>query len=205
MRHCVILALSLALAGVAVTANADIYTFTDAAGVVHYSNVPTDERYVIFAREPREPAALASAEPVRGSWRQREAQYSQLIDQAAERESVQPALLRAVIAVESSFNARAVSRAGAQGLMQLHPATARRYGVGDPFDAVQNLSGGAHYLRDLLKRYHNNLELVLAAYNAGEEAVDRHGGRIPPYRETREYVPAVLKWYRQFQGPLAGG
>ena len=82
--------------------------------------------------------------------------------------------------------------------MQLHPDTARRYGVGDAFDPEQNVRGGARYLSDLMRRYHDNLELVLAAYNAGEQAVDRYGRQVPPFRETQAYVPAVLRLYRQF-------
>ena len=200
------LALLVVGLGLAAPVHADIYTFTDADGVTHYTNVPTDPRFELLAREPVPERGLGAAQAIRaGTWRSRAVQYEGLIDRTAAGTEVQPALLRAVIVVESAFNPRAVSRAGAKGLMQLLPSTARRYGVEDSFDAAQNVAGGARYLRDLLKRYDNNLELVLAAYNAGEDAVDRHGGRVPPYRETRAYVPAVLKWYRQFQSPTTGG
>lgn len=185
------------LAAFAATAHADIYAYTDANGVPHFSNVPADSRYAVIIKEPVPDGP--GAPPLAGrNIAQRAAEFAPLIDAAAKRTAVHPALLRAVIAVESAFDPRAVSRAGAQGLMQLHPDTARRYGVADPFDPAQNLNGGARYLRDLLARYHNNLELVLAAYNAGEEAVDRHGRHVPPYRETRAYVPAVLKRYREY-------
>jgi soluble lytic murein transglycosylase-like protein len=176
-------------------AQADIYAFTDALGGTHYSNVPNDRRYVLLLTEPQEPAPLAEAA---GDWQRRAAPYSGLIDDAARQAELQPALLRAVVAVESAFDPRAVSRKGAQGLMQLRPATARRYGVQRPFDPAENLRGGAHYLSDLLKRYGSDLELALAAYNAGEDAVDRHGRTIPPFAETQAYVPAVLRMYRKF-------
>jgi len=174
---------------------ADIYAFTDPAGVTHYSNVPIDHRYVSVISEPSPPppAAISNSD-----WRSRAAVYSDLIDEAARRAQVSPALLRAVIAVESAFDPLALSPKGAQGLMQLRPATAKRYGVRRPFDAGENLRGGASYIRDLLKRYGNDLELALAAYNAGEDAVDRHGQKIPPFPETRAYVPTVLKFYRRF-------
>ncbi len=203
MSYCAAL---LALCAMPVVVQADIYKFTDEQGVVHYSNVPNDPRFRLYAHDRSGvSAAVLRAPQTAGSWRQRAAQYERLINLSAAGNALQPALLRAVIVVESAFNARAVSRAGAKGLMQLLPGTARRYGVDDPFDAAQNVDAGAHYLHDLLTRYHNNLELALAAYNAGEEAVDRHGGQIPPYRETREYVPEVLRWYHQFQAPVAGG
>jgi soluble lytic murein transglycosylase-like protein len=179
----------------AAEARADIYAFTDAAGVTHYSNVPVDPRYARILAEPSAPAAGASSS---AEWKIRAAAYSELIDDAARRAGVSPALLRAVIAVESAFDPLAVSSKGAQGLMQLRPATAKRYGVHRPFDPRDNLRGGASYIRDLLKRYGNDLELALAAYNAGEDAVDRHGRTIPPFPETRAYVPAVMKFYRRF-------
>lgn len=181
----------------------DIYSFTDEAGLTRYTNVPTDTRYALLMKGPPEPTTVTDASVASPAveWRQRAATYSALIDRAAARAAVHPALVRAVIAVESAFQPRALSRAGAQGLMQLLPSTARRYGVGNAFDPEQNVGGGARYLSYLLARYKNNLELALAAYNAGEAAVDRHGGHIPPYAETRQYVPAVMRRYREF---LAG-
>lgn len=104
-----------------------------------------------------------------------------------------PHLLSAVIWAESRCNPRAVSPKGAQGLMQLMPATARQYAVADPFDPLQNITGGARYLRDLLQMFAGNLELALAAYNAGPRSVLDARMRIPPFRETRAYVPAVIK------------
>ncbi len=195
---CFVLALSCLLAPP--RARADIYAFTDEQGITHYTNLPDDSRYALLIKSPPEPSPQrgAVATAIRGDWRERAATYSGMIDRAARTAAVHPALVRAVIAVESAFDPRAVSRAGAQGLMQLLPSTARRYGVGNPFDPEQNVRGGASYLSYLLKRYNNNIELALAAYNAGEDAVDRYGKTIPPYRETREYVPAVLRLYKQF-------
>ncbi len=116
--------------------------------------------------------------------------YSSEIAAAAREFGVEEAVVRAVIHAESAYNPTAVSHAGAQGLMQLMPATARRFGVTDSYDAGQNIRGGVQYLAWLLKRYNNDLTLAAAGYNAGEGAVDRHGG-VPPYRETRYYVQRV--------------
>lgn len=192
--------IALAFAANAAAASGDIFAYTDPAGIEHYSNVPVDSRYRLIAAAPAEAeAASAPTEAGRAiDWGARAVAYNHLIDKAARKSALEPALVRAVIAVESAFNPRAVSSAGAQGLMQLHPTTAKRYGVGNAFDPEQNVRGGTRYLRDLMRRYDNNLELVLAAYNAGEQAVERYGRQIPPYRETQAYVPAVLRLYQQF-------
>jgi soluble lytic murein transglycosylase-like protein len=108
-------------------------------------------------------------------------------------------LLHAVISVESGYNARAVSKRGAAGLMQLMPETARRFGVADVFDPADNVRAGAQYLIALLKLFDNDLRLALAAYNAGEGAVIKYGRRIPPYRETAAYVPRVVGFYEKFR------
>jgi soluble lytic murein transglycosylase-like protein len=130
--------------------------------------------------------------------------YAELIRTVAREEQVDPALLHAVITVESGYNARALSPKGAVGLMQLMPDTARRYAVSDIWDPVENLRGGARYLRDLLGMFNDNLTLAVAAYNAGEKAVIRHGHRIPPYSETQNYVPKVLGFYSRYGGLAAG-
>ena len=172
-------------------AHADIYSFVDSAGVTHFTNVPVDSRYqLLLATPPEERAARPEG------WLAKSAAFDHFIERAAQAHAVSPELVRAVIVVESAFNPRAVSHRGAVGLMQLLPATARRYGVANAYDPEQNIMAGVHYLRDLLTRYGNNLELTLAAYNAGEDAVERYGKSIPPFAETQHYVPTVLRIYR---------
>ena len=126
-------------------------------------------------------------------------QLSQHIARIAAQQRLDPHLIHAVISAESAFNPRAVSHAGAMGLMQLMPATAERFGVTNPFDPVANISGGARYLRWLLTHFKNNLNLALAGYNAGEGAVKKYGNRVPPYKETRTYVGRVLRFYKHFR------
>lgn len=185
-------------------ARADIYGFTDAGGVTHFSNVPSDARYqlLIASDVPTEPAT-AKAPPV--DWLARSSQYEGMIRNASLAATVHPALVRAVIVVESGFNPRALSKKGAVGLMQLLPETARRYGVTDLYDPEQNVRAGASYLRDLIARFGSNLELALAAYNAGEEAVERYGRHIPPYRETLNYVPNVMRVYQKLKSQARAG
>lgn len=179
----------------AVPAWADIYAFTDARSVTHFSNVPVDGRYRLVLESPD--GVSESGSPLRADLLARSAVYDPYIEAAARATSLEPALLRAVILAESGFNERALSKKGAQGLMQLMPKTAVRYGADDPFDPGQNIAAGARYLRDLVDRYDSDLQLVLAAYNAGESAVEKHGRRIPPYRETQRYVPRVLRAYQR--------
>jgi soluble lytic murein transglycosylase-like protein len=181
--------LGLAAAGMV---QADIYSFVDAAGVTHFSNVPVDGRYKLLLAAPSE-----AASPNPGKYLAKSRSYDPLIERAARSAAVRPELVRAVIVVESAFNPKAVSKRGALGLMQLKPSTAKRYGVSDAFDPEQNIRAGARYLRDLIERFGNNLELALAAYNAGEEAVERYGRNIPPFSETRQYVPNVMRVYHK--------
>jgi soluble lytic murein transglycosylase-like protein len=181
------------------SARADIYAFTDSNGVTHFSNVPSDARFKLLIAAAREPSVIAA--PGKAvDWLARSAKYDQAIAGAAKASTIQASLVRAVIVVESGFNPRAVSKRGAIGLMQLQPATARRYGVKDIYDPEQNIRAGTRYLRDLLTRFDSNLELALAAYNAGEEAVERYGRHIPPYAETLNYVPSVMRVYQRLMG-----
>jgi len=187
-------ALVLLAAGTGGVAHADIYSFVDTAGVTHFTNVPVDGRYrLLLASPPEEREAEA---PKKANWLAKSAEFDPFIEKAARSHGVRPELVRAVIVAESAFNPNAVSNRGAVGLMQLRPATAHRYGVANAFDPEQNIKAGVHYLRDLLTRYGNNLELTLAAYNAGEDAVERYGHSIPPFAETQHYVPTVLRIYR---------
>jgi soluble lytic murein transglycosylase len=159
-----------------------IYSFVDANGVMHFTNAPRDSRFVRLAWTAQSVRPDERTVPIR--W-----EYDGLIGLTARTHRVPPALVKAVIAAESSFDPGAVSRKGAQGLMQLMPETARSLGVSDPLRPDENVDGG---------RY-GTLSLALAAYNAGPEAVDRHGG-VPPYRETRDYVKRVLTYYRAYDG-----
>ena len=186
----------LVLAAAAV--RADIYSFVDANGVTHFTNVPADPRYQFLLATPQE--KTQSGEPFNPVLLAKAAQFDPIIEKAAVAASVEPDLLRAVIVVESGFDARAKSRRGAVGLMQLMPATAKRFGATNRYDPKQNVHAGARYLKSLIDRYGKNVKLALAAYNAGEEAVDRFGGRIPPYKETQAYVPKVWRVYQTLLG-----
>jgi soluble lytic murein transglycosylase-like protein len=189
--------LILAAAAAPGIVRADVFSFTDADGVAHFSNVPSDSRYRLLVATPSELVVARTDKGPAINWLARSAQYEGVIRGAAKDATIQAALVRAVIVVESGFNPRAVSKKGAIGLMQLQPATAKRYGVKNIYDPEQNVRAGAHYLSDLLVRFDSNLELALAAYNAGEEAVERYGRHVPPFRETLAYVPSVMKVYQR--------
>jgi len=172
---------------VAPAAHAQIYAGRDANGSVVLSNFRSAVADELMIAAPIEAQSeLPVPAPVTDD------RFVALIRKVAQDTSLSPYLLQAVIAVESGFDARAVSHKGALGLMQLMPQTAQRFGVRDPFDPVQNVTAGATYLKSLLDRFHGDLHLALAAYNAGEAAVIKAGYRIPPYAETRAYVPRVL-------------
>ncbi len=178
----------------AVGAHTRIYTYVDADGVKHFTDVPDDNRYKLLILDPHQ--LTQSGDHYSATLLARAAQYDSIIERAAVSAAVEPNLLRAVIVVESGFNSRAVSKRGAVGLMQLMPATASRFGVSDLYDPKQNVHAGASYLKFLMDRFGHDVRLALAAYNAGEDAVERNGGRIPPFTETMAYVPKVLKVYR---------
>jgi soluble lytic murein transglycosylase-like protein len=151
--------------------------------------------------------ASASSETSRDKTQARVGRFRSLIEQAAQRHHLDAALLAAVVHVESGGNPQAVSPAGAQGLTQLIPVTAQRFGVNDPFDPAQSLDGAAQYLQGLLGQFGGDVSKALAAYNAGEGNVKKYGG-IPPFAETQAYVPAVLEaynTYRQLQPASSGG
>ena len=166
--------------------HADIYKYTDPEGVIHLTNVPTepDVPYVLVMKEKRVIFQLKGDIAL----------YDDLIARASEKYRVDSALVKAIIKAESNFNHRAVSPVGAQGLMQLMPSTAASLQVKDSFHPETNIDGGVRYIRYLMNLFNGNLPLVLAAYNAGENAVIRHNNRIPPYPETQTYVKRVLNY-----------
>lgn len=176
-----------------------IRVFIDANGVAHLSNIPDQKRFEVQVPVP----AGIGAGPVPGGRRMSALPlelrpFHDHVKQASQDTGLDSALLHAVISVESGYNNSALSAKGARGLMQLLPTTARRYGASDLFDPAENIGAGARYLRDLMHLFNNDLELSLAAYNAGENAILRHGNKVPPYSETRRYVPLVLQRYRYF-------
>ena len=162
---------------------ADIYSYIDSQGVLHFTNVPTSAQYTVYIKE-RSARSLGYTTN----------QYDHLITGASKRQEVSFALLKALIKTESNFNPKAVSRAGAKGLMQIMPANIKDLNIKDPFDPWENIMGGARYLKKLIKRFNGELPLALAAYNAGPKVVERYQG-IPPIKETEEFVEKVLKYY----------
>jgi soluble lytic murein transglycosylase-like protein len=189
--------LAMLLCASAAGARPQIYAYVDADGLRHYTDVPDNNRYRLLVLSPRD--RTASGDRYDAMLLAKAGQYDSIIERAAVSAAVEPNLLRAVIVVESGFNSRAVSKRGAMGLMQLMPATATRYGAANPFDPHDNVHAGAQYLKFLMDRFGQDMRLALAAYNAGENAVDRNGGQIPPFSETMAYVPRVLHIYRMLK------
>jgi Transglycosylase SLT domain/Domain of unknown function (DUF4124) len=179
--------------------SAEMYKLTDADGTTHFTNAPTDPRYRRMGITSGTAAGWLRLPP--SSQGDGGALYGKEINEAAERYGVPVKLVSAVIRAESGFNPRAVSRSGAQGLMQLMPTTASILGVRNSFDPRENIDGGVRHLRGLIERYPHSLPLAIAAYNAGERAVKQYGG-IPPYPETQDYVTKVLQFYG---GSVPGG
>jgi soluble lytic murein transglycosylase-like protein len=170
---------------------ADVWKRVDERGVVHLSNrhLGPGSVLILRSRSPRGPGSSPA------SMDRRRARFAPLIEGAARRYGLNPELVHAVVQAESAYDPDAVSPAGAVGLMQLMPATAARYGVRDRRDPAANVAGGVRYLRDLLLQF-RQVPLALAAYNAGENAVVRHGNRIPPFPETQAYVRRVIDFYQ---------
>jgi soluble lytic murein transglycosylase-like protein len=181
-------------------AAAQIYAWRDPSGTLVLSDRrldPSAETHAV----PNAPAFRTTRALVEGTAGER---FEPLVQEYAARLGVRPDLVRAVIQVESGFNPVARSPKGAMGLMQLMPGTARALGVRNAYDPTENIRGGTAYLRRLLDRYEGNEELALAAYNAGFDAVDRHGGRVPPYVETQNYVRKVGSAAEAPRGPARG-
>lgn len=201
------LAATLALSA---PAAADIWGFVDEHGLAHVSSYQVDERYYLFKKGPLAPPSTTAPNdtsdivflPAAADGKINVAQRRELaplVGTVAKEHGLDAALLHAVITVESGYNARALSPKGAAGLMQLMPDTASRYAVRNVWDPHQNLRGGARYLRDLMTLFGSDLALALAAYNAGEAAVLQAGNKVPPYAETRSYVPRVLAHYARYR------
>ena len=183
---------------------ADVYEYIDEAGIAHFSDVPIDERYMLVIKTEDTAGIVAvnrkpdpALYPDTLSVAITQPQILAQIEQSAQNNQLDKELIHAVINVESAFNVQAKSHKGAQGLMQLMPATASRMGVKNSYDPIQNIEGGAKYLRQLLTLFNNDVSLTVAAYNAGENAVIKYGNKIPPYKETQAYVPKVLRIYKE--------
>jgi hypothetical protein len=187
------------------SAAADIYTFTDASGVVHFTNTPGgDKRYRLYIRgngthgSGHTPAPGVVPVPPMDRDPARYTRYGDWIREAATLYQIPEQLVRAIIRCESDYDPRAVSPSGARGLMQLMPDTAALMQVRDIDDPRENIFGGVRLLRVLANEFNGDLELTIAAYNAGDGAVIRAGG-IPPFDETRSYVLGVTKYYRRYR------
>ncbi len=170
-------------------ANADIYSYIDGAGVIHFTNVPTSSTidYQIYLKEtPSKRSPDASND-----------RFDHLIRQASNTSGIPFYLLKAIIKAESDFNPKAVSRSGAMGLMQIMPENVDDLQIKDPFDPRENIMAGSIFFKTLYTRFNGQLPLALAAYNAGPGMVDRYQ-RIPPFRETEDYVQKVMAYYYAF-------
>lgn len=223
-RHA--LALAAALLALAGAARADLWGYIDASGKAHFATERLDERYQLFYKGPTNldapvpaPAAAPALPPLDGAagiiWQRVTShpnvqRFAPLIDAEAKRQGLDPALVRAVVAVESAYEPEAVSPKGAIGLMQVIPATAERYGLApDPRrtlaqklkDPATNVRIGTRYLSDLIERFGDDLRLALAAYNAGEGAVERYARSVPPYPETQAYVVLVEQFRALYSPP----
>ena len=181
-------------------AHAEIYVYENEYGRKLFSGRPLSEPGYTL-KQTITPSGKTPHKPSTKATSGNRSQYDGHIRTAANTFEVDPALIKAVIHVESYFNSEAVSHAGAQGLMQLMPATASQYRVNDPFNPTQNIRAGSKHLSYLLRKYRNNIDLALAAYNAGEGKVRKYNG-IPPYKETQNYVKKVKKLRKQYQASL---
>lgn len=168
---------------------AEVYTYVDENGTIHFSNVPTDPQYKMIIPPKEEKSTVKDKRALKN--------FAKLIEAKSYKYGLDPALIRAVIAVESDFNPYAVSVKGARGLMQLMPMTAYELGVANSFDPEANIDGGTRYLRYLLDYFNWDLDLALAAYNAGMMRVINYSG-IPPFPETLQYVDKVKRVYKRY-------
>jgi len=187
------------IVSVSVPVMADVYKYVDKNGHVYLTDRPEHKGYKMIVRTWK-------------GWKEKkyrgtnlaksQEKYGEMIKVAANKNKLPIALVHAVITAESAYNPKAISKAGAVGMMQLMPATAERFGVKDSKDAEANIAGGTQYLRVLLEMFDNDTKLALAAYNAGEGAVMKYGNKIPPYKETQHYVTKVLSYYKKYSTTL---
>lgn len=196
-----LLAFCLILASL--TARADVYKFVSASGEIYFTQPAFKKRPIEeFTGKHRYRSKLPTGFTPGGmtvaySNSPSGASYDAWVQTAALDHGLDPKLIHAVIQTESAYNPFAISSKGAQGLMQLMPSTAERFGVINPMDAEENIAGGTHYLKTLLNQFDSDLELALAAYNSGENNVIRHGNKVPPFSETQKYVRKVLDLYQR--------
>ena len=160
---------------------ADIFMYIDSNGVLHFTNAPTSSQYKLYIKERPKPSAATKV-------------YDPIIKEASLRYGLSFPLIKAIIRVESNFNAKAVSKKGALGLMQVMPSNLKLLDIGDPFNPKENIMGGARYFKSMVDRFNGKLPLALAAYNAGPGTVDKYKD-IPPIEETRNYVKKVMEFF----------
>jgi soluble lytic murein transglycosylase-like protein len=173
---------------------ADIFLYVDKEGIMHFSNAPSQGRYRVYMRE----SSSSPTPMIVASYKPDTSKYDHLITESCRLHGVDFALVKAVIRAESSFDPYAISIKGAEGLMQLMPETSKRLNVANPFNPQDNIAGGVKYLKYLLDRFNADLKLSLAAYNAGETTVAQIKG-IPNYRETKNYIAEVLRYYQEYK------
>lgn len=179
-------------------AYADIYKYVNQYGQVIYTDDPKHKGYKLLVKSWK---GWAERSPSKGNpfWKINQSKYDPYIKKLSKEYKLPRSLIHAVIMAESTYDPNAVSKAGAVGLMQLMPETAKRYGVINRKNPLDNMHGGVRYLNDLMIMFNYDLKLVLAAYNAGENAVKRYNYKIPPYKETKNYVKKVINYYNKYR------
>jgi hypothetical protein len=193
-RHLLGILLGFSLCIASSVANSEIYRYIDPQGRLVFTDKPKHAGYI---RLKKTVDGWKTVSPSY-SWKRNKKKFTPTIERAAKKHQLSHHLIHAVITVESAYNPQALSKAGAQGLMQLMPSTAQRFGVNDAYNPYQNIAGGSEYLKRLLTLFEGDLSLALAAYNAGENAVKKYNNTIPPYKETQNYVKKVLKHYKKY-------